>query len=89
MFATARPILLSFFGLPRMTHSRAGSAVVHRSVLLKLVLLSVRVVREHAGQRESPAFPNGEPDANMRFNLDDRDLLHLVYLLSSLGDVQL
>jgi len=72
-----------------MTHSRAWSAALRRSDLLKLVLLLVPVVREHAGQRESPAFPNGEPDANMRFNLDDRDLLHLVYLLSSLGNVQL
>jgi hypothetical protein len=63
--------------------------VLRRSGLLKLVLLLAPVVREHAGQRESPAFPTGEPDANTRFNLDDRDLLHLVYLLSSLGDVQL
>ena len=63
--------------------------MLRRSDLLKLVLLLASVVREHAGQPERPAFPNGEPDANMRFNLDDRDLLHLVYLLSSLGNVQL
>jgi hypothetical protein len=72
-----------------MTTFKGMVRVLRGSGLLKLVLPSVRVVREHAGQRESPAFPNGEPDANMRFNLDDRDLLHLVYLLSSLGDVQL
>lgn len=63
--------------------------MLSRSGLLKLVLLLAPVVREHAGQPESPAFPNGEPDANMRFNLDGRDLFHLVYLLSSLGNVQL